>query len=123
MSQHRIEQFFFAEPVFGKAKLLVGIGIFTQQSAHADAHVRNQLFQLVARRWSFQIQNHRGLGAAVADKRQGITGRPARRVVINGDVSHKRYSVKALHRRSAGVRVKQTGAGPARPASQTVPAG
>ncbi|SAS52315.1 Uncharacterised protein [Klebsiella pneumoniae] len=48
MSQHGIEQFVIAEAVFCQAELFVRFGIFAQQVAHADAHIRNQLLQLIA---------------------------------------------------------------------------
>ena len=37
-----------SERVIGPAELFVRFGIFAQQVAHADAHIRNQLLQLIA---------------------------------------------------------------------------
>src|SRR5690606_36214423 len=66
----------------------VGRALLAQHVPHGDAHRSDELLQLRLARGRLQVLDDVGLGPAVANQGQRITGRAALRVVVDGDFRH-----------------------------------
>ena len=86
MRHHCINQLLIGQPRIIQTQFTKNRFFAAHHLAHAQARVRNQLNQLRARRWIFEVFDDDGFKTCMAYHRQGIARGAAFGVVINRDV-------------------------------------